>query len=104
MKLEFTPNALKCYQVIKNAAPQVAEKIKTILKDTLLHPQTGLGEPTPLDGKFKGIWQRKISYKDFFSYAFNTEKLIVTAIKVDLPADRTQPKYAIHWDIGMSWR
>ena len=22
----------------------------------------------------------------------------------DLPADKTQPKYAIHWDIGMSWR
>ena len=22
----------------------------------------------------------------------------------DMPADKTQPMYAIHWDIGMSWR
>lgn len=22
----------------------------------------------------------------------------------DLPKDRTQAKYAVHWDIGMSWR
>lgn len=90
MKLEFTPNALKCYQAIKSASPQVAEKIKNILKDALLHPQTGLGEPTPLDGKFKGIWQRKISYNEFFSYVFNDETLIVTSIKVDdLPESST---------------
>ena len=89
MKLEFTPNALKCYQAIKRAAPEVAEKIKSLLKDTLQHPQTGLGEPTPLDGKFKGIWQRKISYNEFFSYAFNEETLIVTSIKADLPEVET---------------
>lgn len=85
MKLEFTPDALKRYQEIKTALPDVADKIKVILKDTLQHPDTGIGEPTQLDGRFKGIWKRRISYNEFISYTFDNEILVVTSINVNMP-------------------
>lgn len=87
MKLEFSPNALKCFQAIKNADIEKAEKIKMILKDALLHPEKGIGDPITLDGKLKGLWQRKISYNEFLYYIFDTDALVVTAIKVNLAED-----------------
>ena len=89
MKLEFAPDALKCYQTIKNTNPEKAEKIKGILKDTLIHPEIGIGEPTILDGKLKGIWQRKISYNEFIYYFFDSEVVTVAALIITLPNDIT---------------
>ena len=71
MKLEFAPDALKCYQTIKNTNPEKAEKIKGIIRDILMHPEIGIGEPTALDGKLKGVWQRTISYNEFIYYFFD---------------------------------
>ena len=205
MKLNFSPNALNTFQQVKSLDPARAERIKTILKDAVLHPESGIGEPVALDGKYKGLWQRKISFNEFLYYVFDEESLTVASIKIvneattldkpstfemgefseddyasvmalmaanrgkdsepkvglfwynranntlfgvvshrlsdytkanasdgritcsemhedvwkkefrtqayqlildefDLPADKTQPMYAIHWDIGMSWR
>lgn len=84
MKLEFTQNVFKCFQAIKCSAPEVADRIKSVLKDALQHPETGLGDPTALEGKFKGLWQRKISFNEFITYAFDEEKLVVTSIKVNI--------------------
>lgn len=84
MKVEFSVNALKKFQAIKSIDAQKAEKVKGIIKDILLHPEAGLGEPTALDGKLKGLWQRKISYNEFIYYFFNEDTLIVAAIKVNL--------------------
>lgn len=84
MKLEFTQNVFKCFQAIKCSAPEVADRIKSVLKDALQHTETGLGDPTALEGKFKGLWQRKISFNEFITYAFDEEKLVVTSIKVNI--------------------
>ena len=85
MKLEFAPNALKSFQEIKSVEPEKAEKIKTILKDALQHPEKGMGEPTSLDGKLKGVWQRKISYNEFLYYIFDADTLTVASIKAETP-------------------
>lgn len=85
MKLEFAPNALKSFQAIKGINPEKAEKIKIILKDALLHPEKGMGEPVALDGKLKGLWQRKISYNEHLYYCFDDSCLTVASIKVDSP-------------------
>ena len=72
MKLEFAPDALKCYQTIKNTNPEKTAKIKGIIRDILMHPEIGIGEPTALDGKLKGVWQRTISYNEFIYYFFDS--------------------------------
>ena len=89
MKLEFAPDALKCYQTIKNTNPEKTAKIKGIIRDILMHPEIGIGEPTALDGKLKGVWQRKISYNEFIYYFFDSEVVTVAALIITLPNDIT---------------
>ena len=82
MKLNFSPNALNTFQQVKSLDPARAERIKTILKDAILHPDSGIGEPVALDGKYKGLWQRKISFNEFLYYVFDEESLTVASIKI----------------------
>ncbi|MBQ8500706.1 MAG: type II toxin-antitoxin system YoeB family toxin [Bacteroides sp.] len=89
MKIEFSPNALECFQTIKDVDPEKAGRIKTILKDALQHPKEGLGDPVALDGKLKGLWQRKISYNEYLYYVFDAESLVVVAVRVNLPEEPT---------------
>ena len=82
MKLNFSPNALNTFQQVKSLDSAKAERIKTILKDAVLHPESGIGEPVALDGKYKGLWQRKISFNEFLYYVFDEESLTVASIKI----------------------
>jgi len=88
MRVEFSPSALECFQTIKSIDQQKAEKIKLIIKDALLHPEVGLGDPTALEGKLKGLWQRKISYNEHLYYFIDADALVVAAIKVNLPEEQ----------------
>ena len=38
MKLQFSSKALKTFELLKKQSPELSEKIKTIVKDILLHP------------------------------------------------------------------
>lgn len=95
MKIIFSSNALNAFQSVKLAEPEKAERIKTILKDAVQHPEFGLGEPVALEGKYKGLWQRKISFNEFLYYIFNEESLTVVAIKVenDLGVDKNASSF-----------
>ena len=83
MKIDFSPNALNAFQTIKSLDPDKAERIKNILKDAMQHPEFGIGDPVALEGKYKGLWQRKISFNEFLYYIFNDESVYVVAIKVE---------------------
>lgn len=82
MKILFSQSALGVFQRIKNIDPKKADIVKTILKDAVNHPESGVGEPTQLAGKYKGLWQRRISHNEFLYYVFDAESLTVAAIKV----------------------
>jgi Txe/YoeB family toxin of Txe-Axe toxin-antitoxin module len=82
MKLNFSINALNVFQQVKSLDPAKAERIKTILKDAVQHPEFGMGAPVALEGKYKGLWQRKISFDEFLYYVFDDEALTVASIKV----------------------
>ena len=58
MKLLWTKSAKESYGLLKTDAPDVAEKVKSILKDTATHPETGFGSPTKLERDYSGLWQR----------------------------------------------
>ena len=83
MKLQFSSKALTTFELVKKNSPELAEKIKSILKDILLHPSEGVGEPVCLNGEFKDVWQRKISHNEYINYMFNNEVLVVISIQVN---------------------
>ena len=83
MKLQFSSKALATFELVKKKSPELAEKIKSILKDMLLHPSEGVGEPVCLNGEFKDVWQRKISHNEYINYMFNKEVLVVISIQVN---------------------
>lgn len=80
MKLEFMPKALETFQKIKASSPELYEKLKAAIKDALEHPTTGIGDPTALDGAYKGIWERKCSHEDSVYYAFDSERLVIMGL------------------------
>ncbi len=93
MKLEFLPGALGAYKALKVSSPERAAKIKEILRDTLEHPDTGLGEPTRLSGQYLGVWMRRLSAKDELYYIFDSEKVVVIAFSENEEAGRAdKPK------------
>ena len=83
MKLQFSNNALTTFELVKKNSPERAKLIKTILKDTLLHPTEGLGEPISLNGEFGDFWRRKISHNEYIDYMFNDEVLVVIYIQIN---------------------
>jgi Txe/YoeB family toxin of Txe-Axe toxin-antitoxin module len=89
MKLLFTAEALSSFNDIKKTHSREADLIKEVLKDMLAHPSSGEGNPVPLSGK----WLQQ------YPHVYN-----MILQEFDLPADRTSAKYAVHWDIGQSWR
>lgn len=83
MILQFSSKALTTFELVKKNSPELAEKIKSILKDMLFHPAEGVGEPVCLNGEFKDVWQRKISHNEYINYMFNNEVLVVISIQVN---------------------
>lgn len=80
MTLEFLPKALEDFRQLKKWNPEIADRVKAVLKDVLEHPESGVGSPTQLQGKYAGVWVRKISFRDSIYYAFNAEKVLVLSI------------------------
>lgn len=82
MNLEFLPNALEVYRRVKERDADCSGRIKALLKDILEHPGSGAGAPMQLQGKYTGVWVRKISFEDSLYYVFNAEKVVVLSISM----------------------
>lgn len=80
MTLEFLPKALDTFRQLKERDSGLADRVKAVLKAVLEHPESGIGSPTQLQGKYAGVWVRKISPRDSIYYAFNSEKVLVLSI------------------------
>lgn len=80
MKLFFSKSARQEYDTIKSDAPDIAEKVKSVLKDTMAHPETGAGVPTKLEGAYSGLWQRNYAPGQVIVYSFDGESVTVASI------------------------
>ena len=92
MKLQFSAKALATYNAIKLNSPDLSARIKEIIKDAMLHPETGIGNPIGLEGEFKGVWQRKISHNEYLNYVFNDEVLVIASINVNESSQKLSEK------------
>ena len=80
MKLLWTNNAKESYELLKVDAPEVAERVKALLIDTVAHPDTGSGSPTKLVKVYSGFWQRTYSPGQVIIYSFNDEAVTIVSI------------------------
>ena len=80
MRLQLSNSAKADYELFKRDSPEIAEKIKAILKDTLSHPTVGLGNPIELDGPFVDLWQRSYAPGQVLIYSFEDDLVKVVSI------------------------
>lgn len=80
MKLFLSKSAKQEYETLKSDAPEIAEKVRLILKDTVAHPETGAGTPTKLEGVYSGLWLRNYAPGKVIVYSFDGESVTVTSI------------------------
>ena len=80
MKLLWTKSAKESYGLLKSDAPDVAEKVKSILKDTATHPETGSGSPTKLEKDYSDLWQRTYAPGQVIIYSFDDDTVTIVSI------------------------
>lgn len=80
MKLLFSKSAKQEFDVFKSDAPEIADRIKSILKDTVAHPETGTGAPTKLEGAYSGLWQRAYAPGQIIVYSFDEDAVTIVSI------------------------
>ena len=103
MKLLFSKSAKQEFDVFKSDAPEIADRIKSILKDTVAHPETGTGAPTKLEGAYSGLWQRAYAPGQIIVYSFDEEAVTIVSIgardavmkKVNLESYSTQDEESV---------
>lgn len=80
MKLLWTKSAKESYGLLKTDAPELAERVKSLLKDTLSHPDTGSGAPTKLEREFSGLWQRTYAPGQVIIYSVLENVITIVSI------------------------
>ena len=80
MKLLWTKSAKESYGLLKTDAPELAEKVKSLLKDTLSHPNTGAGAPTKLEREYSGLWQRTYAPGQVIIYSVLEDAVTIVSI------------------------
>ena len=80
MKLYFTESAKESFDLYKSDAPDIAERIREIIKDILLHPEQGIGAPVPLTGLYSGYWQRTFAPEQIIVYDIDDDNIRVASI------------------------
>ena len=90
MILEFLPKALAAFNNIKSSSPEKADRVKTLVKDILEHPDCGIGTPLQLQGKYSGVWIRRISFDCAVYYVFNEEKVLILSLESNLDREKNR--------------
>ena len=80
MKLLWTKSAKESYALLKTDAPELAERVKSLLKDTISHPSTGSGSPTKLEREYSGLWQRTYAPGQVIIYSVHEETVTIVSI------------------------
>ena len=81
MKLYWSKNGWSDYLYWKENDMKIIKRINRIIKEILINPFTGIGNPEPLKHKLQGYWSRRISREHRIIYIVKGEKIIISACK-----------------------
>ncbi|KPQ14210.1 MAG: toxin-antitoxin system Txe/YoeB family toxin component [Algoriphagus marincola HL-49] len=80
-ELAFTDQALKDIEKLKISGDKpLLRKLRALLDELQVHPQTGTGKPENLRYDFAGYWSRRINHKHRLIYSIEEDKVLVTVI------------------------
>ena len=78
--VDFSKNAKK--DLKKLSITPYYEKLKKIIGELKVHPETGLGNPEQLKHDLAGYWSRELTKKDRIVYRIEEDKGIVKVNKL----------------------
>ncbi len=81
MELYWSKSGWSDYQYWKQNDMKILKKINRIIKEILINPFTGIGNPEPLKHNLQGYWSRRINREHRIIYIVKGEKLIISACK-----------------------
>jgi len=79
--LTFTPDAWKEFEYWLEHQPEMAVKIRDLLKDCHRSPFAGLGKPEPLKYQFSGCWSRRISREHRLVYQVTEQTILIISVR-----------------------
>ncbi len=80
-KLKLTSNVKQDLAFWKQRDSQKYDKIKRMLEQICITPQTGIGKPEGLKYKWSGYWSRRIDRENRLVYKFDDEFVYLVQAK-----------------------
>jgi len=74
MLIEFTQHGWDDFSYWMETDPEIAKKIKEIIKSIRENPFRGVGKPEPLKYDLKGFWSRRITSEHRLVYKISGKK------------------------------
>ena len=65
----------------KSGNKAIQKKITELIKDTLLHPETGIGKPERLKYDYSGLWSRRINDEHRMIYRIENGNLAIGSLR-----------------------
>ncbi|MCL2132396.1 MAG: Txe/YoeB family addiction module toxin [Lentimicrobiaceae bacterium] len=65
----------------KSGNKQVQKEITDLIKDIILHSETGMGKPEPLKHELTGLWSRHITAEHRIVYKVEDNVLYIASLK-----------------------
>lgn len=81
MRASFAEKALPDYLEWQRTDRKIADKINTLIIDTLRHPFDGLGKPEPLKHGLRALWSRRINKEHRLVYYVEDDEVIFTSCR-----------------------
>jgi toxin YoeB len=81
MTTAFTPGGWEDYLFWQSADRRVLRRINELIKDTVRHPEEGLGKPEPLRGDLRGWWSRRITDEHRMVYRVVDDTLVIAQLR-----------------------
>ena len=82
MEVIFKDKALLDIEFWKKSGNKaIRKKITELIKDTLLHPETGIGKPERLKYDYSGLWSRRINDEHRMIYRIENGNLAIGSLR-----------------------
>jgi toxin YoeB len=81
VNLAFTPQAWEDYSYWNEVDPQIARRIRLLIKETMRDPRRGIGKPEPLKQTLQGCWSRRINQEHRMVYQALKGELLIMQLR-----------------------
>lgn len=79
--LLWTPEAWADFEFWLDESPETVNRIRTLIKETVRNPFSGIGKPEPLKHDLTGHWSRRITQTDRMVYRVEHSQLVIIALR-----------------------